>query len=173
MADEAANVEAPWRDDNATISAAPVEAATPDDGTTVTCPVCQQSFARQGKRQWCSDACKAAAWRRRRQAAPPRVVLPPARPRRPITVYECEGCGARAVGLFSIPSGRETIASVRSAKSCKGFWGWRRKLDVGYRCIARRPMTTDGRTAAEVGIMLAGDLRLVQARRSRDGARWG
>jgi hypothetical protein len=75
-----------------------VEAATPDDGTTVTCPVCQQSFARQGKRQWCSDACKAAAWRRRRQAAPPRVVLPPARPRRPITVYECEGCGARAVG---------------------------------------------------------------------------
>jgi hypothetical protein len=98
MADEAANVEAPWRDDNATISAAPVEAATPDDGTTVTCPVCQQSFARQGKRQWCSDACKAAAWRRRRQAAPPRVVLPPARPRRPITVYECEGCGARAVG---------------------------------------------------------------------------
>jgi len=98
MADEAANVEAPWRDDNATISAAPVEAATPDDGTTVTCPVCQQSFARQGKRQWCSDACKAAAWRRRRQAAPPRVVLPPARPRRPITVYECEGCGARAIG---------------------------------------------------------------------------
>ena len=98
MADEAANVEAPWRDDNATISAAPVEAAPPDDGTTVTCPVCQQSFARQGKRQWCSDACKAAAWRRRRQAAPPRVVLPPARPRRPITVYECEGCGARAVG---------------------------------------------------------------------------
>ena len=98
MADEAANVEAPWRDDNATISAAPVEAATPDDGTTVTCPVCQQSFARQGKRQWCSDACKAAAWRRRRQAAPPRVLIPPARPRRPITVYECEGCGARAVG---------------------------------------------------------------------------
>jgi hypothetical protein len=99
MADEPAEPEAPWRDDHATISAASVQgAATPDDGTTVTCPVCQQSFARQGKRQWCSDACKAAAWRRRRQAEPPRIVLPPARPRRPITVYECEGCGARVLG---------------------------------------------------------------------------
>ena len=82
MADEAAIPEAPWRDDT----------------VTITCPVCQRPFARQGKRQWCSDACKAAAWRRRRQATPPRIVLPPARPRRPITVYECEGCGARAVG---------------------------------------------------------------------------
>jgi hypothetical protein len=39
-----------------------------------------------------------AAWRRRRQGTPPRIVVPPARPRRPITVYECDGCGARAVG---------------------------------------------------------------------------
>jgi len=98
MADEPAELEAPWCDDNATISPGPVEAAEADDSARVTCPVCQQGFTRQGKRQWCSAACKAAAWRRRRQAAPPRVLLPPARPRRPITVYECQGCGARAVG---------------------------------------------------------------------------
>ena len=66
---------------------------------TVTCPVCQQAFARQGKRQWCSAACKTEAWRQRRQAARPPVVVPAARPRRPITVYECDGCGARTVGL--------------------------------------------------------------------------
>jgi hypothetical protein len=185
MADEPADVEAPSRNDNATITPpappwrdepvtiTPPEAPWRDEPVTITCPVCQKGFARQGKRQWCSPACKTEAWRRRHQADRPAVVVPPARPRRPITVYECDGCGARAVGVFSSPSGRETIASVRSAKSCKGFWGWRRKLDVGYRCIARRPMTTDGRTAAEVVIMLAGDPRLVQARRSRDGARWG
>jgi len=99
MADDPGNIEVPLRDDHATFSAATVKEAAADDGATVICPVCQQSFARQGKRQWCSGACKAAAWRRRRQAQPPRIVLPPAHPRRPITVYECEGCGARAVGL--------------------------------------------------------------------------
>jgi hypothetical protein len=45
MADEAAIPEAPWR----------------DDCVTITCPVCQRPFARTGKRQWCSAACKAAA----------------------------------------------------------------------------------------------------------------
>jgi hypothetical protein len=69
-----------------------------DDYVTITCPVCQQPFARQGKRQWCSAACKTEAWRRRHRAASPPVVVPPARPRRPITVYECDVCGVRAVG---------------------------------------------------------------------------
>jgi len=74
--------------------------ATPsrNDPVTITCPVCQQSFARRGKRQWCSDACRAAAWRRRHQVAGPVLAVPAARPRRPITVYECQGCGARALG---------------------------------------------------------------------------
>ena len=100
MADGAAGPVSPSRDDGATAPAAPVGATPPrDDGATTTCPACQQPFARKGKRRWCSDACRATAWRRRRRAASPRLVLPPARPRRPITVYECDGCGARAVGL--------------------------------------------------------------------------
>ena len=69
-----------------------------DDSATITCPACQQPFARRGKRRWCSDACRSAAWKRRHQASAPAVALPPARPHRPITVYECDGCGARAVG---------------------------------------------------------------------------
>ena len=138
-----------------------------DDGATTACPVCGTAFEPKGRQKFCSTGCRQSAWRAGRRAPVEPVVT------RSGTVYECPACEARYLGFFSIPSGRETIASARSAKSCKGFWGRRRKLDVGYRCIARRPMTTDGRTAAEVVIMLAGDLRLVQARRSRDGARWG
>jgi hypothetical protein len=99
MADEATIPAGPWGDDSATASPAlPGPAPSRHNGATVTCPVCQQPFSRPGKRQWCSPACKAEAWRRRRRGAPPRTVLLPARPRRPITVYECERCGARAVG---------------------------------------------------------------------------
>ena len=69
-----------------------------NDSVTITCPVCQRPFTPQGKRRWCSEGCRVAAWRRRRQQAGPAITLPPARPRRPITVYECDSCGTRAVG---------------------------------------------------------------------------
>jgi hypothetical protein len=64
----------------------------------MTCPVCQRSFAPAGRQKFCSDACRAAAYRRRRDAGKPAVELPSGRPRRPITVYECDSCGARSVG---------------------------------------------------------------------------
>lgn len=69
-----------------------------NDSVTITCPVCQRPFTPQGKRRWCSEGCRVAAWRRRRQQAGPAITLPPARPRRPITVYECDSCATRAVG---------------------------------------------------------------------------
>ena len=47
---------------------------------------------------YCSDACKAAAYRRRHHATVAPVTLPPRRPRKPVTVYECDDCGTRAVG---------------------------------------------------------------------------
>ena len=68
------------------------------DAVTTTCPICQHPFNPNGRRRFCSDACRAAAYRRRRDAAPASVVVPRAQPRRPITVYECDSCGARAVG---------------------------------------------------------------------------
>jgi len=68
------------------------------DGVTMVCPVCQQRFRPIGRRRFCSDACRALAYRRRRDASRPSLVVPVARPRRPITVYECDDCGGRALG---------------------------------------------------------------------------
>ena len=41
--------------------------------------------------------CRAVAYRRRRDAGRA-LTVPTARPRRPITVYECPSCGFRALG---------------------------------------------------------------------------
>jgi predicted nucleic acid-binding Zn ribbon protein len=68
------------------------------DAVTITCPVCQHPFTPGGRRRFCSDACRAAAYRRRRDNGHTPVSVPAARPRRPITVYECDHCGARALG---------------------------------------------------------------------------
>lgn len=70
-----------------------------DDGATMICPVDGTAFAAIGRRRYCSDRCRRAAWARRRQPSPtPVVVAPPSGPRRPITVYECDACGTRALG---------------------------------------------------------------------------
>ncbi|MGI8807320.1 MAG: hypothetical protein ACR2KK_05690, partial [Acidimicrobiales bacterium] len=65
------------------------------DLVTMICPVCQGSFTPVGRQRYCRDACRAAAYRRRRDAGRAPVVVARGRPRRPITVYECDGCGAR------------------------------------------------------------------------------
>ena len=73
---------------------------------TMACPVCGESFTPVGRRRSCSDACRAAAYRRRRAAAyrrrraaaRPIVVVPARASRVPMTVHECDGCGARALG---------------------------------------------------------------------------
>ena len=64
---------------------------------TMACPVCGSPFDPVGRRRFCSDACRAVAHRRRRAAARPVVVIPAATRRMPVTVYECDGCGSRAV----------------------------------------------------------------------------
>lgn len=69
------------------------------DGVTIACPVCGDNFVASGRKAYCGDACKAKAYRRRRNARPtPTIVVPPGRPRRAISVYECPACGIRAVG---------------------------------------------------------------------------
>jgi hypothetical protein len=67
------------------------------------CPVCQGAFTPVGRRKFCSDACKAAAYRRRRDAARPAISLPKSQPRRPITIYECDNCGYRALAEQRCP----------------------------------------------------------------------
>jgi hypothetical protein len=68
------------------------------DGVTTACPACQRPFTPAGRRRYCSGACRALAYRRRRDAAQAAIVIPQARPRRPGTVYECGSCGHRALG---------------------------------------------------------------------------
>jgi len=67
------------------------------DDVTITCPICSKTFTPNGRRGFCTDACKAVAYRRRHHTQPA-IVLPAAQPRRPITVYECATCGTRALG---------------------------------------------------------------------------
>ena len=69
-----------------------------DTVTIATCPVCNQTFTPKGRRRFCTDACKATAYRRRHNPQPAPINVPPGRPRRPITVYECGTCGNRALG---------------------------------------------------------------------------
>jgi predicted nucleic acid-binding Zn ribbon protein len=88
------------------------------DSVTITCPVCQHAFVRTGRQKFCSDACRAAAYRRRRDARPAALVVPKARPRRPITVYECDGCGDRALG----------------EQRCDTCNTWMRRIGLGGSC---------------------------------------
>lgn len=74
---------------------------SPSRNGTVTarrCGVCDKPL--QGKaRNWCSDACRQAGWRRRHPAPLPTANdLPPARPHRAGTVYECPECDTRLLG---------------------------------------------------------------------------
>ena len=68
------------------------------DAVTIPCPLCATPFVAVGKRRYCSPACVAAAYRLRKRAAAPPIVIPQARPRKPVTVYECDACGTRSVG---------------------------------------------------------------------------
>ena len=63
-----------------------------NDTATIDCPHFGTPFTPTGRRQWCTDACRQTAWRRRRAA--PRPVLPA----RDITVYECPVCDTRYLG---------------------------------------------------------------------------
>ena len=64
----------------------------------MTCPVCDRSFTPNGRKRYCTDACKATAYRRRHHHGLPPTKVPANQPRRPITVYECTTCATRALG---------------------------------------------------------------------------
>jgi hypothetical protein len=63
--------------------------------TTAACPVCGAPFTRTGRRRYCTDACRQAAWRHRTATRPPAIPLQPRRSRRDGTIYECTSCQAR------------------------------------------------------------------------------
>lgn len=88
-----------------------------NDGVTMTlsvCPICGTAFSPTGRRRFCSDACRQAAWRNRRRLAAraetcshhsAQTTLPPLSkgdPRSGI-VYECPSCGVRYLGQQRCP----------------------------------------------------------------------
>ena len=76
-----------------------VKSPLPHDSVTIECPVCGTSFPQSGRRTYCSDACRANAYRRRRSSGTlPTLRVPRSQPRREITVYECDSCGERSLG---------------------------------------------------------------------------
>lgn len=90
-----------------------------DDGATMPCPVCGRRVAATGRRRFCCDTCRKTAWRRRHQPPSIPVVVPaPGRPRRPITVYECENCDVRQLGQ----------------QRCDGCGAFMRRIGVGGVC---------------------------------------
>lgn len=82
------------------------------------CPVCQESFAPTRRQRYCGKRCRDTAYRRRHRLTPPSVSLPAAGSRRRVTVYECEGCGTRSLG-------------VQQCDGCKAFM---RRLGFGGLC---------------------------------------
>jgi ribosomal protein L32 len=73
------------------------------DNVTMTCPCCGLPFTPAGRQKYCSDACRSAAYRRRRDADHPTINLPAPKRTKPITVYECDNCGNRALGEQRCP----------------------------------------------------------------------
>ena len=103
---------------------------------TMTCPVCGDLFTPIGRQRSCTDACRAAAYRGRKAAARPVVVIPTAPRRVALTVYECDICGARAVG-------------EQRCADCSTFM---RRLGVGGACPhCEEPVTVAELTGLEVG----------------------
>ena len=86
-----------------TITTPPARAAaTPPrndnrNDTAATCPACGQPFTPAGRRRWCSDACRQAAWRQRHPAPDP-ATLPAPPPARDATIYQCPECDQRYLG---------------------------------------------------------------------------
>jgi hypothetical protein len=92
------------------------DATSRNDGVTIPCPICRQAFRPVGRRRFCSDACRQAAWRAR-QPVPP--VLPvPHRSPRPTTIYECPACETRFLGEQYCPDCHTFCRRVGPGGSC-------------------------------------------------------
>jgi predicted nucleic acid-binding Zn ribbon protein len=64
----------------------------------VRCPVCGRAFPPAGRRRFCSDACRQAAFRRRHPTSQTHAPLLSVVAPKSATVYECPACGVRLLG---------------------------------------------------------------------------
>jgi hypothetical protein len=88
------------------------------DAVTMPCPTCGRLFSPEGRAIYCRTACRVGAWRRRQRSGPPVPTVAASRPRRPITVYECDACGERAVGSQRCDSCATFMRRVGYGGSC-------------------------------------------------------
>ena len=65
---------------------------------TITCGWCNTKFNPSGRRRYCTDACKQAAWRQRHFTP-----IVPIKPARQNAIYECPDCQARYTGTQRCP----------------------------------------------------------------------
>lgn len=86
-----------------------------NDSVTIACPVCGTCFCPVGRRRFCSDACRQAAWRRRHPT--PLPVLPVRQPRATI-IYECPLCETRYLGQQRCPDCQRFCRRLGSGGSC-------------------------------------------------------
>ena len=89
-----------------------------DDPATTTCPICQTYFTPVGRQIYCTTACRKAAFRRRHQTPPVALTIPPVRPRRDYTIYECPDCGER----------------LHSRQRCEQCGSFTRRVGIGGPC---------------------------------------
>ena len=99
----------PWRDDSATIG---------DSAAQSACPVCSGRFVPKGRRIYCSVRCKHLANRRRHQELASSAIVNRAKPRRPITVYQCPSCEIRQLGIQRCEDCRTFMARVGIGGLC-------------------------------------------------------
>ena len=83
-----------------------------NDTATIACEVCGAAYTPNGRRRWCSDACRQAAWRRR--TSTPVTPLPA----KGTTVYECPECETRYLG----------------EQRCADCNTWCRRIGTGANC---------------------------------------
>ena len=62
------------------------------------CAACHGPLPAGRARQWCSDACRQAAYRARHTPTVTTPTIPAQTPRRPRTVYQCPNCDTRLLG---------------------------------------------------------------------------
>lgn len=90
-----------------------------NDGVTIpSCPVCGNTYRPSGRRRYCSDNCRIAAWRARHQPTPPPPPLPPRGAKRAVTVYICDSCDSRALGQQYCPDCHTFMRAAGIGSEC-------------------------------------------------------
>lgn len=114
------------------------------DGVTIPCPACGRAFTAVGRQRWCSGACRAVGYRRRKQTAAPPVALAAPTPLRPRTVYECDSCSTRSIaepalrGLRCLhPPGRHRRMLPALRRACRRRRPRRARAGAAHMTTAR------------------------------------